>query len=228
MAGTPAARARRSEVEARGALDAGGVDDREPSARANRRTSERWSAENAGRVAAWSPGSPAIAARNASDERTSSGAKWRAANVDLPAPAAPTRTTSDGSGSSMTVGPVIATSGRLPGAARQGWAGDSLPSDGGGSGVGGSVGFGVLVGFGVGLGVGLGVALGVGFGSGLLSFGGSPQVDDFDGLRSGPLPGSGIGSNRASLGRVPVGGNSLAAFLRIALTSGIWIEPRAS
>ena len=72
------------------------------------------------------------------------------------------------------------------------------------------------------------MAFGVGFGSGLLSFGGSPQVDDLDGLRSGPLPGSGRGSKRASLGRVPVGGNSLAAFLRIALTSGIWIEPRAS
>ena len=47
----------------------------------------------------------------------------------------------------------------------------------------------------VGLGVGLGVGFGVGFGVGLGS-GAMPQVDDFDGLRSGPSPGSGIVSKR--------------------------------
>ena len=38
----------------------------------------------------------------ASEERISSGAKWRAANVDLPDPAGPTRTTRLGSGMTMT------------------------------------------------------------------------------------------------------------------------------
>ena len=50
----------------------------------------------------WSASSP-VTARNASDERISSGSNRRAASVDLPEPAAPTRTTSDGSGSS-TIG----------------------------------------------------------------------------------------------------------------------------
>ena len=70
----------------------------------SRATTARWSAANAGFVAAWLAGSPLISARNASEDRTSSGAKWRAANVDLPEPAAPTSTTSDGSGTSSTSG----------------------------------------------------------------------------------------------------------------------------
>ena len=44
---------------------------------------------NAAWVAAWLASSPETIARNRSDDRISSGAKWRAAKVDLPAPAAP-------------------------------------------------------------------------------------------------------------------------------------------
>ena len=70
----------------------------------SRATTARWRAPNAGFVAAWLAGSPLTSARNASEDRTSSGAKWRAANVDLPEPAAATSTTSEGSGRSMTRG----------------------------------------------------------------------------------------------------------------------------
>ena len=62
-----------------------------------RRSSAACRAANAALVADWSAASPEIAARRASDERISSGPKWRAASVDLPDPAAPTRRTSDGS-----------------------------------------------------------------------------------------------------------------------------------
>ena len=59
---------------------------------------------NAAFVAAWFASSPDTIARKRSDDRISSGAKWRAANVDLPAPAAPTRTTR--LGSAMTISAI--------------------------------------------------------------------------------------------------------------------------
>ena len=62
----------------------------------NRRSRAACRALKAAGLTAWFVASPEMASRNASDDRISSGWKWRAANVDLPDPAAPTRTTSDG------------------------------------------------------------------------------------------------------------------------------------
>ena len=59
-------------------------------------------ARNAAPVARWSAASPLIAARSASDDRISSGWNSRSASVDLPEPAAPTSTTTDGSGIAIT------------------------------------------------------------------------------------------------------------------------------
>ena len=87
-------------------LHIGGVDDGEmPVAQPQREG--RVERRDAGRVAAWFAGSPETSSRNASEERTSDGAKCRAANVDLPLPAAPTRTTRQGSGRTMTGGESI-------------------------------------------------------------------------------------------------------------------------
>ena len=78
-----------------------GIDHGEQAAGPAAGVNARWRAAKAARVAVWSPGSPAICSRNASEESTSSGAKCRAANVDFPDPAAPISTTSDGSGISI-------------------------------------------------------------------------------------------------------------------------------
>jgi len=76
---------------------------------ASRRSSVRWSAANAVLLTAWSASPAPIAARRPSEERTVSGGKWRAANVDLPAPAAPTSRTHDGSGiASSVIAAIIA------------------------------------------------------------------------------------------------------------------------
>ena len=77
----------------------------------SRADSVRWSSANAALVAAWSASSPETIARKRSDERISSAAKWRAANVDLPAPAAPTRTTRLGSSISIS---TVTYGGRAP------------------------------------------------------------------------------------------------------------------
>ena len=137
------ARARRSRADrAAGLTLVASTTDRRP--RRRRDSSAAWSAENAALVARWSVGRPRRSPRKASDESTSSGAKCLAANVDLPDPAAPMRTTRDGSGSVRRT----SRAGRAPpcrlGRGRSSWA-----LDGGGSVVGGSVGFGVLVGFAV-------------------------------------------------------------------------------
>ena len=65
--------------------------------------------------------------------------------------------------------------------------------------------------------MGFGVAVGEGV---------RPQFDDDDGLFVAPLPLDGIVSK--PVGRVPAGVNRRAAIARIPLTSGIWMEPRAS
>ena len=70
---------------------------------ASRRSRAAWRAPNAVRLTAWSASPCPSRARNASDDRTSPGAKWRAAKVDLPEPAAPTRTTTDGSGIARSI-----------------------------------------------------------------------------------------------------------------------------
>ena len=59
------------------------------------------SSSKAASVAAWSIGSSATMARMASEERTSVGAKWRAAKVLLPAPLGPTSSTSASGGREM-------------------------------------------------------------------------------------------------------------------------------
>ena len=53
-------------------------------------------------VADWSVSSSETAARNASEESTSVGRKWRAAKVDFPEPEAPTSATSESSGTIST------------------------------------------------------------------------------------------------------------------------------
>ena len=93
------------EVEPRGGLHVRGVDDSRPGPR-------RAGGSLEGRVEC-PEGPPADRlvrltscprrARNASDDSTSPGAKWRAAKVDLPEPAAPTRTTTDGSGTGRSI-----------------------------------------------------------------------------------------------------------------------------
>jgi hypothetical protein len=58
------------------------------------------SSANASSDAAWSSGSSATIARQASDDTTSVGRKCFAANVDLPEPLAPIRSTSENAGRS--------------------------------------------------------------------------------------------------------------------------------
>src|SRR5262245_15642754 len=60
----------------------------------------KWSSSNASFVADWSFSSSATRPRQASDETISVGRKCVRANVDLPEPLAPTRTTSESSGTS--------------------------------------------------------------------------------------------------------------------------------
>jgi hypothetical protein len=62
------------------------------------------SSSNASFVAAWSFGSSDTAARHQSEERISVGLKCFAAKVDLPEPEAPTKSTSENSGSGMFIG----------------------------------------------------------------------------------------------------------------------------
>lgn len=62
-----------------------------------------WSSSNASGVAVWSFSSSETRPRQKSDETTCVGAKCRAANVDLPLPEMPTSTTSDSSGTLISV-----------------------------------------------------------------------------------------------------------------------------
>ncbi len=101
LAGIPAAAARaRSARRADGSMLVASTTAVRPFAR--RRLRASWSTTNAAFVAAWFASSPETILRNRSDDRTSSGAKWRAANVDLPAPAAPISTTRLGSGRTIS------------------------------------------------------------------------------------------------------------------------------
>jgi hypothetical protein len=103
----------------------------------------------------------------------------------------------------------------------------------GGSGVGvgvpgagvGVAGGGVAVGAGVATGVAFGVGLGVGFGVGLgVAAGAQPPMPAVD-----PRPVEVPPPTRyLASGVTPGSVNSLAASLRIAFTSGSWIEPRRS
>src|SRR5947207_524407 len=79
----------------------------------------------------------------------------------------------------------------------------------------------VAVGLGVGFGVGLGVGFGVGFG---VARGASGQL-----LTPEPeVRPDDAGTAYFAIGSTPVGGNRTATSLRIARTSGTWIEPRLS
>jgi hypothetical protein len=86
-----------------------------------------------------------------------------------------------------------------------------------GVGVGAAVAVGLGVGFGVGLGVGRGVGRGVALGASEHLLTPEPDVRPLDG-----------GTAYFATGVVPGGGNRAATSLRIARTSGTWIEPRLS